>query len=286
MATIYDYEDEEIGVATSRPIDLYTIATPTVTYRVTSHIVDVTYDGYTFTALTMARDKQEIAQDLTGRELIIHLPVTHPLILRFASQGMPEHGVIVTLQRLQETSGIALQMWSGFATTITLDGHTAALRVPSLTDDALNIRLPTARAQKLCNHVLYDSQCGKSRASYSSTRIIAEIAGLTIAVSGGSISPPAKYGAIRHALSGQLRMIVDSVPGYSTSYGAGELLTLNVPFVDIHVAEDCVVSPGCDHTVETCLANWNNVVNFGGAPKVRTSGFPFIGVGSGFGVST
>jgi len=150
----------------------------------------------------------------------------------------------------------------------------------------MNVRLPTVRAQRLCNHVLYDSQCGKSRASYQSTRVIGEISGLTIAVSGGSISPPAAYGSVQHALSGQLRMIVSAVGGYATPYGTGELLTLNVPFVDVHVGEDCIVAPGCDHAVATCLANWANVVNFGGAPQVRTSGFPFIGVGSGFGASS
>ncbi len=270
MSTTFD--ENERSTSQSRPIDLYTITTPTVTYRLTSYPVDVVYAGNTYTATTMDRGDLQIGQDLTGRELVIYLPITHPLVRKFAASGIPEHEVLVVLQRLQEASGEAQEEARGEGNGLSVEGKIAMLRVPSLTDDAMKIRLPVIAVQRLCNHVLYDAQCLVDRTTASSNMSITAIAGNTVTVSFPLAGTGMVFGDIRHAPTGQLRMVVAQ---------SGSVLTLNVPLVDAHVGDAVEVAPGCDHTVTTCRDKFTNVINFGGHPQINAAFNPWLPGGLG-----
>lgn len=276
MSTTFD--DNERSTSQNRPIDLYTITTPTVTYRLTSHIVDVVYAGLTYTATTMTRGSLQVSQDLTGRELIVYLPISHPLVQRFFATGIPEHSVSVTLQRLQSVSGQAFQQWSGFAQSIAVDKHQASVRCPSVTDDPFKVRLPQVTATRLCNHVLYDAGCTLDRAGFAINPpavYIAAISGSTISLStvAGSADQRFQYGEIVHD-TGQRRMVLSQI---------GTTLTLNAPFVGAAVGDGVVVYSGCNHDVTTCRDKFGNVKNFGGFPELQGTTSPWS-PGSGFGV--
>lgn len=273
------YDDDERSITQNRPIDLFTITTPTVTYRLTSHNVNVTYGGSTFTAITMSRGAQEVTQDPTGRELILYLPITHPLVQRFAATGIPEHQIQVVQQRLQSVSGIAVQQLSGFATGLAIQGHVASIRIPSVADDAMKIKLPVIHAQKLCNHTLYDSGCapnpgidGPSRTSFAvgtnvSSQVIAPgLVTLNVDTMGGQPDEWATFGELLHTLSGQRVMILRHV---------GTALTLNVPLVGVQPGDGVSVFAGCAHSSITCRDKFSNVVNFGGMPEINGSFSPW-----------
>jgi hypothetical protein len=275
------YDDDERSTRQNRPIDLYTLVTPTAIYRVTSHIVDVDFGGNTFTALTMSRGPQQVAQDLTGRELIVYLPITHPLVRRFAATGIPERQVLVTLHRLQEVSGIAVQAWQGFGTGMQVDGHVAKLRVPSVTDDAMRIKLPVAGAQRLCNHRLFDARCapnpgvdGPAAASFQvGCNVVSQI-GTTLIVSTLNGRPDgwASLGDVVHVATGERRYILRQ---------AGTTLTLHSPFVGASPGDALDIFAGCDHSVATCRDKFANVTNFGGHPEMTTSINPWLPKGLG-----
>jgi hypothetical protein len=275
------YDDDETSTSQNRPIDLYTLVTPTAIYRVTSHIVDVAYGGHTFTALTMSRGPQQVAQDLTGRELIVYLPITHPLVRRFAASGIPERQVLVTLQRLQQVSGIAVQAWQGFGTGMQIDGHVAKLRVPSVTDDAMRIKLPVVAAQRLCNHRLFDARCapnpgvdGPAATSFQVNGALVSQSGTTLIVStlGGHPDGWANLGDVVHVATGERRYILAQ---------GGTTLTLHSPFVGALPGDALTVFAGCDHTIGTCRDKFANVGNFGGHPEMTTSINPWLPKGIG-----
>lgn len=274
MATTFD--DDERSASQGRPIDLYTISTPTVVYRLTSHAVDVSFAGSTYTALTMSRGAQQVAQDLTGRELVVYLPITHALVQRFAATGIPEREVLITLVRLQEKSQQAFQQWTGFACGLSIDGHLAAFRVPSATDDAFKIRLPTIRAQKLCNHILYDDRCQISRASFQVPTIISSGSSSTTLVVASMAGHPdawaAPAGEIVHTTSGERRQIIDQV---------GTTLTLNAPFATAVNGDAVTVFASCKHDLNDCQVKFNNVVNFGGMPWLNSAANPYVPQGLG-----
>lgn len=260
------FDDDERSVSQNRPIDLYTINTPTAVYRVTSHPTDVTYAGATYTATTMSRSDLYVTQQ-TGREMVVYLPISHPLVQRFAATGIPEHSVTVTIVRMQAVSGQVIQQVSGFATALSVDGHVAMIRVPSVIDDAMKVRLPMVRAQRLCNHVLRDPQCSVDRFD---TRFDVQPPALYIVSQSGNVinvstmdgHPDgwAQFGEAWHFTSGQYRMIVDQV---------GTTITLNVPFTNVANGDQLVIFAGCDHTVTTCRDKFDNVVNFGGMPNIN-----------------
>jgi uncharacterized phage protein (TIGR02218 family) len=243
---------------------------------VTSHIQSVVYGGNTYTALTMSRGNLQIGQELQGRELIVYLPIDHPLVQRFTASGIPEHAVTVTLLRMQSVSGQALQQWSGFAQSIAIEGHTASIRVPSVTEDAMKLRLPVISAQRLCNHTLYDSLCTLDRAGFAIEPPSVYITGqsgntITLSMVDGSADHRFQFGEVYHG-SGQRRHILEQI---------GTVLTLNAPFVGASTGDGVVVYSGCDHSIQTCRDKFGNVVNFGGMPDLNSSINPWAPKGLG-----
>jgi hypothetical protein len=256
------FDQAERSVAQNRPIELFQFDTPTVTYRVTSYHSDVN-TGVIWTPLTMSRGDQQMAQDATGRELVVHLPITHPLVQRYCASGIPEHEVLVTAYRVQEVSQSLQQFHQGFAGGMSIDGHVALLRCPSLTDDAIKIRLPVITAQRLCNHVLYDAQCTVDRTTATFTsHALTAISGNTVTTDSIGSGDLYVFGDILHIATGQRRMVVAQ---------SGSTLTLNMPFVGAQVGDLTKIAPGCDHTVQTCKSKFSNVINFGGHPDLNST---------------
>lgn len=272
-----DFDDDERSTRGSRPVDLYTLATSTVTYYLTSNVVDVTHGGQTYTATTMSRGAQQVAQDLAGREIIVYLPITHPVVQRYVAFGVPERDLLVTLHRLQQRSGIAFQQYQGFGTAMSIEGHIAALSVPSLTDDAMKIRLPAIVAQRICNHVLYDPQCTVSRESFTDLLTVVDVTGNTISIDFVPLpSGHYKFGDIEHVPSGERRMVVNHIAGSGTN-----VLTLNIPFVNVGVGDQIRVAAGCAHDVNTCRSKFDNAVNYGGMPSLSSESDPWTPAGVG-----
>lgn len=274
------FDSDERSASRNRPIDLYQIFTPTARYYHTSHPVDVPYGGNLYTALTMSRGAQQISQDQTGREISVELPITHPVIQSFASKGIPEHTVTVTLLRLQTQSGVAIQQWQGFAQGISLDDHVAQIRVPSVTDDATKIRLPVVVAQRICNHVLFDPRCSPNKFSgpieddFTIATTITAQSGRTVTVASMSGNPDAyaTFGYCVHVGSQEYRYIQDQT---------GLVLTLDSPFTAANNTDAISVVAGCAHDILTCRFKFGNVLNFGGLPSIIPTVNPWAPKGLG-----
>jgi hypothetical protein len=276
------YDTDETSSSQSRPRNLYVIVTPTELYRHTSHPVDVVYAGNTYTALTMDSGALEVTSDPTGRELIVQLPIMHPLVQRYFASGIPPHGVVVTFLRMQEISGVAVQQSSGFAQSMAVDGHVATIRVPSVIDDAIKIMLPVVRAQKTCNHVLFDARCtpgpggidGPDPDAFSFPANIVSQIGRTLVISTTGSRPDswAKFGRVVHVGSAQTRTITEQI---------GATLTLIDPLVNVANGSGIIVYAGCGHTLDVCKSKFSNVMNFGGHPHLNSAVNPYSPGGLG-----
>ncbi len=295
--------------ALGRPIVLYTITTLGSVFRHTTHAADVVFGGNTFTALTIAHDDEQITQDPSGDELVIHLPITHPMVQRFAATGIPEQSVQVVVQEMQSTASSAAQSWSGPGQSLTINGNLAALRVPTATNDALKIQLPVIAAQRTCNHVLFDVGCapnpggdlpfgatgiGKGGPVASDFRVTTTVFGvsangltLTITTDASELaagflqfgkataSSGAAFQPTSFAGEDQTRWILSHVDNE---------LTINVPFVasaDEMTACVLLLEAGCDHLMPTCDAKFNNRPNFGGHSQMDPTINPWVPNGLG-----
>ncbi len=268
------FDTDERSASGNRPIELVTLASPSGTHHVTSHNVDVNFGGVIYTALTMDRDNLQVAQDLTGRELVIRLPISHPVVQRYTTTGIPERELLVTLVRLQSTSSEAFQQASGFGGGLSIEGRLAAIRVPSLTDDAMKVRVPTVRAQRLCNHVLYDTQCLIVRGLFLIGTTIVSQSGNTLVVAsmGGQPDNFATFGELLHLVTDQRPMILSQI---------GATLTLDRPLVGALTGDIVSVFAGCDHSLTACHEKFNNVANFGGMPALNNGINPRVPPGFG-----
>jgi len=290
VATTFD--DNERSASQNRPVDLYTIVTPTQTYRLTSNPVDVPFGGNTFTALTIDRGTNQLTNDQGVDEQTITLPISHPLVQRYAASGIPEQVITVTIQRLQTLSGAAQQIFTGSAQSLRVDGHTATIRCPASTADALKIQLPVIGATRICNHRLFDFGCapnpggvwpvggaagsgGPLASSFQVPDAVVAVSadGLTVTCSAISAKPNgwAALGRIFLA-SGEQRRILSQV---------GAVLTIAVPFVGLAVSTAVTIEAGCLHDISVCKSKFNNQFNFGGHPLMTTFN---AWANSGFGV--
>lgn len=277
------FDDDERSVSANRPIDLFTITTPTAIYLHTSHPVDVTYAGNVHKAITMDRGTQQLGNDPGVDEQTLELPISHPLVQSYASTGIPELVISVTILRLQTRSGAAQQIFTGFAQSLTVDGHTAKIRVPAATADALKIQLPVVGATRLCNHRLFDGRCspnpglkwpasgptgsgGPDPANFLVLDTVNSISadGLTLGVFAIGVKPSgwATFGRLIVPTTGDQRRIVSHV---------GTTLTIAVPFPGLTTSTGVRIEAGCDHSMATCKSKFNNQLNHGGHPLMPIS---------------
>lgn len=277
------FDDDERSVSANRPIDLFTITTPTAIYLHTSHPVDVPFGGNVYTAITMDRGTQQLGNDPGVDEQTIELPISHPLVQSYASTGIPDLVVTVTIQRLQSRSGVAKTIFTGFAQSLSVDGRTAKVRVPAATADALKIQLPVVGATRLCNHRLFDGRCspnpglkwpatgpdgsgGPDPASFQIIDTVSSIStdGLTLGVSAIGAKPSgwATFGRMILQSTGDQRRIVSHV---------GTTITLAVPFPGLTTSTSVTIEAGCDHSMATCKSKFNNQLNHGGHPLMPIS---------------
>lgn len=121
-------------------------------------------------------------------------------------------------------------------------------------------RVPRVLVQGLCNWQLYDS--ATCQVAESPRRISAVISAVgTTWIESPSFSVGDNYLALGKIVFGsETRLIIAHT---------GSRVTLNAAFRATATAGAKVTAwPGCDKTLNTCLAKFNNVLNFGGCPYV------------------
>lgn len=275
------FDDDERSPSANRPIELFTITTLTATYRHTSYPVDRVYAGNTYTALTIDRAPNQISNDPGVDEQRLVLPISHPLVQRYAASGVPEQGVTVTIVRLMTASGAAQQVFTGLAQSMSVDTHTATIRCPASTADALKIQLPVVAATRVCNHRLFDIGCspnpggvwpvsgvagsgGPLASDFQVVDAVAAISADGLTVTGSAIAAkPGGWAALGRIFlaSGESRRILTQI---------GAVLTLAVPFVGLTTTTAITIEAGCLHSMTVCKSKFNNQLNYGGHPLMTT----------------
>ncbi len=265
-------EDEESAEA-SRPREGIEFILPAVTYRVATGTRNLIIDGRTFHAEPSARGEVGISASGDPRALIVTLPMSHAVCRRYMAGGVPPRQILVNVWRQQAVSGLTELVWSGYVTSLAPDGHVGNFHVPSRSSDTFQRRLPTVTTGKACPHVLYDSNCKMLRVDFAVEAVVATFSGRVVTVVSLFGDPPdgwAEFGELEHIGSGERMTIQTQV---------GRVITMQLPILEMRVGDHVMVSPGCDHLVESgCRDKFDNVVNFGGFPELQTVN-PFIGKG-------
>lgn len=272
------YFIDDTSLEDSQPRDGIEIILPSVTYRIATGDLDLTFNGNVFKAEPGQRGQQLISRIGDPSSMTIKLPVSHPLCQRYLANGIPPQRVQCNVYSKQLRSGGQVTLWSGVITSMAIDqqdGHdeVATFLVLSRLLKSTQRKLPVISLGQDCVHILYDSQCRKLRGSFTIQTTVTALNGalVTVASVGGNPDQWFQFGDLVHVASGEPMTIASQV---------GTVITLHLPLYELQFGDTVAIAAGCTHDLLTCKSKFNNVVNFGGAPRLPLRN-PFIPNGYG-----
>lgn len=256
------YIDDEISQHDGQPIELYRFVGPVVTYYYTSYHVDMQKDGNTYVAIPMKRGSFEAATSDDPPSLSIQMPFNTQLIQDYAFALSPR-SLELTIFRRHGEAGADIVYWEGTVASFKVDGRIATIVVPSTFAGKMSMSVPTFYYQTQCNHALYGTFCGVARASFQTNTTVTSLGAnqtlFTVGSVGGNPNNYFKAGEIVRNSDGERRLVIAQT---------GTNITINYPFRELLVGDSVTLFAGCDHTMATCNAKFNNAINFGGMPFV------------------
>lgn len=269
MSSIYN--DWENSVSDGAPVECYRFVGTFRTYRYTSADEEVVLGGETYVPVASRRNniRSGVQTDDT-LALEIQMPYDTQVVKDYAYAESPPSLTLEVFRVHRGTSFASdfILLWKGKVASFNVDGRMARIRVPSIFSRALQGDVPNAYWQRPCNHVLFDSRCGLSRANFSTLTTVTSVGVAAFnVVDDGFTDGFLVAGEAVVTRTGERRLILSN---------QANALTVKHPFVDMRVDDEVELTAGCDHSFSTCKAKFNNGVNFGGHPFIPDDN-PFQG---------
>lgn len=234
--------------------ELYEFSTQAATYRYTSGSEDVSAWGVTFTAAALGRSNLEASDDLNRASLGIVASCDLPYVT--AALTAIDHGSVAIFAWNGTTSAWDT-VWRARVVTLTLAGAEAQISTQSVLTEPRHLGL-YGKFQAMCRHPLYGIACGVDRTAYDFTGAVSVISGLDVTVPGVTAETDGyyTYGVADFGIRGS-SLVTNHV---------GDVLTLFALVPGLIVGDVATVYAGCDRLFATCLARFDNALNFGGFP--------------------
>lgn len=240
------------------PIEIYEFLLGGEAFRFTTDEVERVVDALTYEPAEISRSRITLGPEQRSDVLEIELPSSNPLVQRYIN-SVPGQRANLTIRRFHRLDGDdeTIVVFKGVIRSagFTLNGSTSRIAAIPLTA-ALSRTIPRFTYQGLCNHVLYDTRCKVVQNNFRLQANVSVVSGDEITVPGA-----AGFGA-------------DFFVGGFVSFGAvdfrmvlaqtGDVLRLLLPFETSPLNQQVDVFAGCDHTLATCDAKFDNVINYGG----------------------
>lgn len=273
-------QNYEQSAFSGRPILLYEFLRTSngVDYfwRYTSADRDLKYNGFLWKAVPISDSGVRLSIEASSTDLTVTMPISEDFCAQFRLSGtVPSDTVWLRVRRSHagDVQGLdggdptiiadALVTWIGTVNGITQRTELEAQVICSML--AASFRRGGLRYgyQKNCPHVLYaPTTCKVDKEAFRVTGTVTAIDGLTISVDTFSAQPEGWFngGFLEYSLpSGMVeRRMVLTHTGVTV-----EILGLPA---GMQVGDAISGFPGCDLTVDTCVAKFNNLDNMGGFP--------------------
>lgn len=267
-----DFDTLESGPL-SRPADLYRFDYGTELFLFTSANETITFDGADYTPLELKRSSPNVnPRERQATNVKINAPATvRPFVDFIGIQPALRLEVIISRIQLDEgptpspldsspqplaNPTSAFVLFEGFVTSIVFKGRSCSVELSPFNAQFAR-EVPKFKYHSLCNHVLYDAQCGVLQNLFTQSGVVTAATGNTITVTGFT-GTAFTAGFVQNQAGTDFRMIIEQ---------AGDTFTLLLPFRAI-IGDTVDAFQGCDHTVVTCRDKFNAVPQFGGFPLV------------------
>lgn len=260
------FADYEQSTQSGSPIELYAFGYPGGTFRFTSADRDVELASNTYTQVPgLARSSIDDTSDVLKSTLTITAPEDFLVAALFEVAPPSEVVTLIIYRTHAADTSDAATIWIGRVLNVVWSVGASTLSCESI---FTRMRTPGLRRiySRNCPHALYGSAC---RAQETLFQDVAVLSGL--AAAGFEVSSPTFALAVDGYYAGG-KLSYESSPGIVEQRGirdhSGDTLTLTHPIAALLATSVVTVVPGCDRTKATCIAKFNNLVNFGGFPFI------------------
>lgn len=283
------FDSLEASVQDSQPREYGQIVHGNVTYRFSFADRDLVVGGVIYPAIAGMRGPQKPAGVGNATEMILTLPIDHAFCRRYTANGVAPKVCLCTIWR-QQSDGSTDQLWIGQILSMSVDDENteASFNVRSRGASALNRRLPTVSAGRMCPYVWGEALCGVDPNGTGRTGLPNKVTTTVLAIDGRTIrvdlstipaADPlregwASNGSFKHVLSGEIMTVLsqdDESPGASTI----AKVTLDSTIYGMKVGDSVEIEAGCGRDIVTCSAKFGNKQRFGGFPQLPTAN-PFV----------
>lgn len=255
------YETRDSSQQDGAPLEAYKFVSNRNTYYYTNGDEQITVDNLVYDPLPgIDRSNIDVSSETDNPVTVtVTMPITAPLMQENAFAATPET-MAVTIYEVHRDDDDFEVIFSGEIGTYSVAGRTGEANAYSRATVKLNTEIPRVAYEYHCNHLLYDARCKVVRSEHSTTSTITAVTPDGIGVlDDGFVDETLRGGDILHAPTGERRLILNNL---------ANTLTISSPFTEAAAGDQVVISRGCDHSLATCKATFNNVPNFGGFPLI------------------
>lgn len=236
--------------------ELYKITYLTQAWYYTSADHPISYGGHTYTPAAIKRGEINKESELNK----VQLDLTFPIV-DFAKKYVvtaPVYRTLVTIYLYQDSSNVFVA-FEGEVTQISLsENYTCTVTLDEYT--AIDTKLPRLLISPACNHVLFDANCGLTKATWKVPVVVETILSSCSFESSTLGGYPDNYFMQGVAeFESDLRMVTSHI---------GVQAYLHSPFVDLEVGDTVNFYPGCDKSPEMCDDKFSNLTHYLGCPYV------------------
>lgn len=256
------YDANERSVDKGAPVEFYKFTGELDVYRYTTDNVPGVCAGELYVPLPggITRNGVMITGELdTPVTVDVTLPADTDVARRYCYKTTP--GMLsVEIRRAHRGDDWNTDFeieWHGYGMETSVSGSRATIKTGSLVQAKLSGILSPIYYQRLCNHELYDAQCGVDRNDHLRNAFVTKVQNQVITVDfDGGVPNQYALGDITVARTGERRSVFSSLDNS---------LIATFPFLDIVVGDEVVLALGCDHQrLGHCKQRFNNVDRYGG----------------------
>jgi hypothetical protein len=241
------------------PVECYTFQRGASRWYYTSHDVAQTIGGITFTPAVISRGAVEQQEETGGEEVKVTIGLEVPLAS--ALRDVSGLGVTCAIQRLQPAiSPVPLVLLGEVVQRVWRDAE-VELTVATV-ERRLTQLIPRVLVSRTCQRALYDEGCGVDATAYDFATTVSSVSGQVVTVASVDGNPDGWYANGILAIGTERCFIVDQT---------GTALTLQgrIPAA-VTGGASVTLYAGCDKLHATCVAKFNNEVNFLGFENLPT----------------
>lgn len=244
-----------------RPVELYHIwRDGGENWYYTDGDVDIDFGGNTYEVAILSRRSVRFNSQLEVQTLEIQASYLEDATLAYISINPVEILWVSVMKLHRDQSPLESQViFLGQIKQVGFQGKKATIKCVGF-EHFLKKTIPVWRYQLTCNHDVFNTECGLTKASYKLTTTITLSAnGLQLTSSDFGLQSDGYYTGGEIVFGDESRAI---------SYHVGNTVNLVYKMYTLSDSDSIDAYPGCDGRAETCRDKYSNIINF--------LGFPFI----------